>query len=146
MGCLCGFWSGEWIDPDFNPEGIREGVYTSCDWNSRHDMYVTDEKSTPVMWASRCPPCQKEFLAYTQLWEAIKKDFGIELSPKPGEEILKVIDDILRVRATDPLLEEMIGTLEVVSEFANNYHWAVNTPLRRRINQVLQKHHEQTGE
>lgn len=55
-------WSSEWVDEDFNPEGIREGFYnddenwTSCGWNACQDVYTTDETSVPERWAYRIGP------------------------------------------------------------------------------------------
>lgn len=53
-------------------------------------------------------------IAYTQLCEAIEKDFGIELPRKTGKEIPKVIDEFIDTRVTDPLLEKMAEALEYI--------------------------------
>lgn len=61
-----------------------------------------------------CPRGLLRTIAYTQLCEAIEKDFGIELPRKTGKEIPKVIDELINIRATDPLLKRMAEALRVV--------------------------------
>lgn len=61
IGIPVDLFNPEWIDEDFNPEGIREGCKTdmadqpwvSCVWNSSFDEYVTDEISSPTHWRPR---------------------------------------------------------------------------------------------
>lgn len=55
-------WSPNWVDEDFNPEGVRdgfyndEGIWTSCGWDPCHDVYTTDETSVPLKWAYKVSP------------------------------------------------------------------------------------------
>lgn len=85
-------------------------------------------------------------IAYTQLCEAIKKDFGIELPLKTGKEIPKVIEDILGTHATDPLLKEMAEALsQIVAEVkkhAYNPSLEHMGPLVLDSESVMQKYHE----
>lgn len=61
IGVPVDLFNPEWIDEDFNPEGIREGCKTdmpdqpwvSCVWNSSYDEYNTDEVSSPTHWRPR---------------------------------------------------------------------------------------------
>lgn len=76
-------------------------------------------------------------IAYTQLCEAIKKDFGIELPLKTGKEIPKVIDDILGTHATDPLLKEMAEALEYLDDMFDP-----TSRVGEIISKALQKYHE----
>jgi hypothetical protein len=52
----------EWIDEDFNPEGIRVGFmdddnnWTSADWYNDQDTYWNDEKSIPTHWMQKPEP------------------------------------------------------------------------------------------
>ena len=51
-------------------------------------------------------------VAYTQLCEAIKKDFGIELPMKSGVETARAIEGMIDIRTSDPMLEELAGALD----------------------------------
>ena len=55
-------------------------------------------------------------VAYTQLCEAIKKDFGIELPMKSGEETTRAVEEMLDIRIPDPTLEELAGALKRASK------------------------------
>jgi hypothetical protein len=54
-------YSPRWVDPDFNPEGIREGFRSegpggpilSARWCDTHDMWETDAQSEPTLWLRR---------------------------------------------------------------------------------------------
>ena len=80
-------------------------------------------------------------IAYTQLCEAIKKDFGIELPPKTGKEIPKVIEDILGAYATDPLLKEMAEALEEIVRCLS--HGLQDCRASVTAKAMLRKYHEQ---
>ena len=47
-------YSPEWVDPDFNPKGIREcfvggeGIWISAKWCDYQDTYINDENSSPT--------------------------------------------------------------------------------------------------
>lgn len=56
-------------------------------------------------------------VAYTQLCEAIKKDFGIELPMKKGKETARAVGEMLGVRTPDPMLEELAGALHKLLNF-----------------------------
>lgn len=54
------FYHPDWIDPDFCPDGIREGFYngngtpedwTSARWNNDQDVWVCDHQQ-PAHWRS----------------------------------------------------------------------------------------------
>lgn len=55
-------WNKNWIDEDFNPEGIREcflqdkGGWVSARWNAQHDCWDNDEETSPTMWKQRFSP------------------------------------------------------------------------------------------
>ena len=49
-------------------------------------------------------------------------------------------------RATDPLMKEMAAALVATDKFADEYHWAIHSSLRRKIKQALQKYQEQVSE
>ena len=54
-------FSEDWKDPDFNPEGIREGFrneddkgpIVSAKWNGCHDCWDTEYDSKPTHWIRR---------------------------------------------------------------------------------------------
>lgn len=127
------FWSSEWVDPDFNPEGIREGFYaedggyTSCEWDPCHDVYATDEESIPTMWVLRCPPGSVK--ATDPLIE--------ELAEKIADHYCK-----------DELLKEMAEALgDLVFECDGIFD--TRKPSRETYNKafyVLQKYREQAGD
>ena len=83
-------------------------------------------------------------IAYTQLCEAIKKDFGIELPLKTGKEIPKAIEDILGVRATDPLLKEMVEALEEIVRCLS--HGLQDCRASVTAKAMLQKYHDRVSE
>ena len=80
-------------------------------------------------------------IAYTQLCEAIKKDFGIELPLKTGKEIPKIIEDILGAHATDPLLKEMAEALEEIEGIADE-DWDNGKDIAEIARTAMQKYHE----
>lgn len=47
-------YNKEWIDPDFNPKGIREcfiggeGTWISAKWHDYQDTYINGEKTLPT--------------------------------------------------------------------------------------------------
>ena len=53
-------YSADWVDKDFNPDGIRECWPTFCDdvvenwtsakWFDHQDCYVSDTESAPTHW------------------------------------------------------------------------------------------------
>lgn len=55
-------YSKNWIDPDFNPEGIREsfrdddGNWISAEWNNDQDCWSTDDETKPEYWMARPTP------------------------------------------------------------------------------------------
>ena len=64
-GALIGY-NPDWIDVDFNPDGIRECClcgddgsgtsWVSAAWCDEQDMYDTDESSAPTYWMHRPAP------------------------------------------------------------------------------------------
>lgn len=84
-----------------------------------------------------------KIVAYTQLCEAIKKDFGIELPMKSGEETTRAVEEILGIRTSDPMLEELAVALQ---QMADIYYGRDNQPIAgayaRAMDGALQKYQQ----
>jgi signal recognition particle subunit SEC65 len=95
-----------------------------------------------------CPRGLLRTIAYTQLCEAIEKDFGIELPRKTGKEIPKVIDEFIDTRATDPMMEKMAEALNDLTfecfEFFNTKAPSIET--YNKAFKVLQEYKEKSNE
>ncbi len=64
LGTMVDGYNKNWINEDFNQEGIREcfladeGYWTSAEWDNEQDCWDADNKSAPTHWKRRTPPVE----------------------------------------------------------------------------------------